>query len=232
MPILKDRREAGRLLARELRKYANRPDVVVLGLPRGGVPVAYEVAMALNAALDVFLVRKLGFPGQEEFAIGALASGDVRVLDMPLIETYAIPERKIERLVQRERAELERRERAYRAGQPPPDVAGKTVILVDDGLATGASMQAAVLALKQARPTRIVVAVPVAPAETCEALRSVADETVCALTPEPFEAVGRWYADFEQTTDEEVQELLQKARARALAASGKRTAAAGEVPAR
>jgi putative phosphoribosyl transferase len=230
--MLKDRPDAGRLLARELRRYANLPDVVVLGLPRGGVPVAYEVATALNAPLDVFLVRKLGFPGQEELAIGALASGGLRVLNMPLIETYAIPEQEIARLVQRERAELERRESAYRAGKPPLDVAGKTVILVDDGLATGASMQAAVLALKQARPARVVVAVPVAPAETCEALRSVADETVCALTPEPFGAVGRWYEDFDQTTDEEVQELLQKARVRTLAASGSRTANAGEAKAR
>ena len=223
MPMLKDRREAGRLLARELRQYANRPDVVVLGLPRGGVPVAYEVATALNAPLDVFLVRKVGFPGHEEFAIGALASGGVRVLNVPLIEAYAIPEEEVARLVQRERAELERRERAYRAGRPPLDVAGKTVILVDDGLATGASMQAAVLALKQARPARVVVAVPVAPAETCKALRSVADETVCGLTPEPFGAVGRWYEDFEQTMDEEVQGLLRRVRARSLAASGPRT---------
>lgn len=218
--MLRDRREAGRLLARELRQYANRPDVVVLGLPRGGVPVAYEVATALDAPLDVFLVRKLGFPGREEFAIGALASGGLRVLNLPLIEAYAIPEEDLARVVQREQAELERRERAYRAGQAPLDVAGKTVILVDDGLATGASMQAAVLALKQARPRWVVVAVPVAPRETCEALRSVADETVCAFTPEPFEAVGRWYADFEQTSDEEVQELLERARVRNLAASG------------
>jgi predicted phosphoribosyltransferase len=215
--MLKDRREAGRLLARELRRYRNRPDVVVLGLLRGGVPVAYEVATALNAPLEVFLVRKLGFPGHEEFAIGALASGGLRVLNSPLIEAYAIPEEEVARLVKRERAELERRERAYRSGRPPLDVAGKTVILVDDGLATGASMQAAVLALKPARPARVVVAVPVAPSETCEGLRSVADETICALTPEPFGAVGRWYEDFEQTTDEEVQGLLRRARARRLA---------------
>lgn len=232
MPILKDRREAGRLLARELRKYANRPDVVVLGLPRGGVPVAFEVATALNAPLDVFLVRKIGFPGQEEFAIGALASGGLRVLNMPVIENYGIPEQQIARLVQRERAELERREAAYRAGRPPLDVARRTVILVDDGLATGASMQAAVLALKEVEPARVVAAVPVAPADACEALRSVADETVCALTPEPFEAVGRWYEDFEQTTDAEVQALLERARARSLAQSGRGTESVPEAKAR
>ncbi|MFY9552334.1 MAG: phosphoribosyltransferase family protein [Thermoanaerobaculia bacterium] len=217
--MLRDRREAGLLLARELRQYANRPDVVVLGLPRGGVPVAFEVATALNVPLDVFLVRKLGLPGHEEFAIGALASGGLRVLNLPLIKAYSIPEQELAKLMAREKAELERREREYRAGLPPLEVAGKTVILVDDGLATGASMQAAVMALKQARPARVVVAVPVAPPEACEALRSLADEVVCALTPEPFQAVGRWYGDFEQTTDGEVKALLERGRARALPGS-------------
>ena len=231
MQILRDRREAGRLLASQLRRYANRPDVLVLGLPRGGVPVAYEVATDLDVPLDVFLVRKLGFPGHEEFAIGALASGGLRVLDLPIIHSYGIPDREISRLIEREQAELERREQAYRGGRPPPDVAGRTVILVDDGLATGSSMRAAALALKQAGPARIVIAVPVAPRETCAALRSVADETVCVLTPEPFGGVGRWYADFEQTSDAEVQDLLRRARARSLQAADRRASPAREAEA-
>jgi putative phosphoribosyl transferase len=211
--MLQDRREGGRLLARKLPTYASRPDVVVLALPRGGVPVAYEVASALHAPLDVFLVRKLGMPGYEELAIGALASGGVRILNAPLIHRYGISEQQVTQITAREEAELERRERAYRGGREPAAVHDRTVILVDDGLATGASMQAAVLALKQAQPARIVVAVPVAPPDTCEGLRSVADSVVCAMTPEPFQAVGRWYENFDQTTDDEVQELLELARA-------------------
>jgi putative phosphoribosyl transferase len=230
--MLRDRREAGRLLARSVQRYADRPDVLVLGLPRGGVPVAYEVATALNAPLDVFLVRKLGMPGHEEFAVGAIASGGLRVLNTAVLEAYSIPEKEIARLAEREQAELERRERVYRGGQPPLHVRGRTVILVDDGLATGSSMQAAVLALKQGRPARTVVAVPVAPPDTCEALRAIADAVHCVLTPEPFEAVGRWYENFEQTTDEEVIELLERARARKLAAPGLEPRSGAETRAR
>jgi putative phosphoribosyl transferase len=218
--MLRDRREAGQLLASKLRDYANRPDVIVLGLPRGGVPVAYEVASALDAPLDVFLVRKLGMPGHEEYAVGALASGGLKVLNRLLLEAYGISEEDLAETVAREQAELERREREYRKGLPPLDVAGKTVILVDDGLATGSSMLAAVRALNEARPTRVVVAVPVAPPQTCEDLRAVADQVVCALTPEPFLAVGRWYANFDQTSDGEVKELLARAQARSLVAAG------------
>ncbi len=210
--VLRNRREAGRLLARELQRYANRSDVVVLGLPRGGVPVAYEVAKALNVPLDVFVVRKLGLPGHEEFAIGALASGGLRVLNVPVIRAYGISEDELATAIEREQKELERRERAYREDRKPPDLYGKTVILVDDGLATGSSMQAAVMALKKAQPDRVIVAVPVAPRETCDALREIADEVVCALTPEPFRAVGLWYQDFDQTSDEEVTKLLESAR--------------------
>lgn len=211
--MLQNRREAGQLLASQLRpQYADRPDVVVLGLPRGGVPVAYEVAAALDAPLDVFMVRKLGMPGHEEYAVGALASGGLQVLNRLMLEAYGISDADLSETVKRERAELERREREYRKGLPPLDVAGKTVILVDDGLATGSSMLAAVRALREARPARIVVAVPVAPLQSCEDLRVVADDVVCALTPEPFLAVGRWYADFDQTSDREVKELLAQAR--------------------
>jgi putative phosphoribosyl transferase len=177
------------------------------------VPVAYEVAKALNVPLDIFVVRKIGLPGHEEFAIGAIASGGLRVLNVPLIRAYEISEDDLAAAIWREERELERRERAYREGRAPPDLSGKTVILVDDGLATGASMQAAVMALKKAQPGRVIVAVPVAPRETCDALRAIADEVVCALTPDPFRAVGLWYRDFEQTSDEEVTRLLEDARA-------------------
>jgi predicted phosphoribosyltransferase len=207
----RDRAEAGRSLAAALEQYAGRNDVVVLALPRGGVPVAYEVARALGAPLDVFLVRKLGVPGHEEYAMGAIAEGGAMVLSEDVIEQLAIPQRAVEAVVQRERAELERRARLYRSG-PPPEVRGRTVILVDDGLATGSSMRAAVAALRSLQPTRIVVAVPVAARETCDALRREADEVVCARTPEPFYAVGLWYENFEQTSDDEVRELLHEAR--------------------
>jgi len=203
----RDRAEAGRALAAELSSYKNRNDVIVFALPRGGVPVAYEVARALGAPLDVFLVRKLGVPGHEEYAMGAIAEGGAMVLSEGVIRELHIPQRAVEATVQKERAELERRARLYRSG-PPPQVRGRTVILVDDGLATGSSMRAAVAALRSLDPARIVVAVPVAARETCEALRQEADEVVCARTPEPFYAVGLWYEDFEQTSDEEVGELL------------------------
>ena len=206
-----DRREAGRFLARELAAYANRPDVIVLALPRGGVPVGYEIAQALHAPLDVFLVRKLGVPGHEEYAMGAIASGGVSVLNEEVVQRLGISPYQIETVAAREQRELERRERAYRGERPPPEVSGRTVILVDDGLATGASMQAAVLALRRLQPARIVVAVPVAAPETCEQLREIADEVVCATTPEPFYAVGLWYEDFSQTSDEEVRALLAQA---------------------
>ncbi len=207
----RDRTEAGRLLAETLREYADRKDVVVLALPRGGVPVGYEVAKALNAPLDVFVVRKLGLPGQEELAMGAIASGGARVLNRELISALGIPDEVVEQVTQDEQRELERREREYRDGRPPIDVRGRTVILVDDGLATGSSMRVAVLALKQKQPTQIVVAVPVAPRESRAETESVADKVVCVVTPEPFWGVGQWYEDFSQTSDEEVRDLLRRA---------------------
>ncbi|MDB5396269.1 MAG: Erythromycin esterase [Rhodospirillales bacterium] len=203
-----DRREAGQRLARELRGYAGRSDVVVLGLPRGGVPVAAEVARALRVPMDVFIVRKLGIPGYEELAMGAVATGGVRVVNDEIIRRLGIPSYVIDAIAEKEQHELRRRERLYRGGRPPPDVKGRTVILVDDGLATGATMQAAVKALKQLQPARIVVAVPTAARETCELLKSQVDKVVCAITPEPFLAVGHWYDDFSQTTDDEVRALL------------------------
>ena len=209
-PLFRDRRAAGRQLAAKLARYAERPDVVVLALPRGGVPVAYEVAQALGAPLDVFVVRKLGVPGHEELAMGAVATGGVRVLNEPIVRALGIPEHVIDTVAAREQAELARRERVYRGDRPPLDVRGRTVILVDDGLATGATMQAAVQALRQQQPARIVVAVPTAAPETCEALRAKVDDVVCAVTPDPFYAVGLWYDDFSQTTDDEVRELLAR----------------------
>jgi erythromycin esterase-like protein/predicted phosphoribosyltransferase len=208
--LFRDRRDAGRLLAENLAAYANRPDALVLALPRGGVPVAYEVARALGAPLDVFVVRKLGVPGYEELAMGAVATGGVRVLNDQLVERLGIPEQMIDAVAARELQELARRERRYRGGRPPPDVRGRTVILVDDGLATGATMHAAIEALRQQKPTRIVVAVPTASPETCEEMKTKADDVICAITPEPFQAVGRWYQDFSQTTDEEVEALLSR----------------------
>jgi len=207
----RDRREAGRVLAQELAAYARRPDVVVLALPRGGVPVAYEVARALGAPLDVFLVRKLGVPGHEELAMGAVATGGVRVLNDQVVRALGIPPDVIDMVAAWEQQELARRERLYRGDRPPPDVKGRTVVLVDDGLATGATMRAALAALRQQQPARRVVAVPTAAAQTCDALRTEADDVVCATTPEPFDAVGFWYEDFSQTTDDEVRELLDRA---------------------
>ena len=210
----RNRRDAGRRLAAELREYAGRADVIVLALPRGGVPVGFEVATALGVPLDVFVVRKLGLPWHEELAMGALASGGVRILDHDLIRTARVSDDDLLRVTAQEQAELERRERRYRGGRQFPPLDHMTVILVDDGLATGASMRAAVAALRKDNPSRIVVAVPVAAPETCDAFRSVADQIICAETPEPFEAVGLWYDDFSQTTDDEVFELLERSRTR------------------
>jgi predicted phosphoribosyltransferase len=209
--VYRDRTEAGRVLAERLGAYADRPDVIVLALPRGGVPVGYEVARALHAPLDVFIVRKLGVPGHEELAMGAVATGGVRVLNEQVVRGLGIPDSVIDAVASWELEELRRRERLYRGERPPPDVRGKTVILVDDGLATGSTMLAAVRALRQQQPARIVVAVPIAAPDTCELLRAEVDDVVCAVTPEPFYAVGLWYRDFSQTTDEEVRELLAQA---------------------
>jgi putative phosphoribosyl transferase len=204
----RDRSEAGRALARALSHYTRRDDVLVLALPRGGVPVGYEVAKELGAPLDVFLVRKLGVPGHEELAMGAIASGGVLVLDESVVRWLGINEGQIQETLARELDELRRREAAYRDGRPLPDLTGKTAILVDDGLATGASMQAAARAVRRHEPARIVIAVPVASRATCDRFREEVDEVVCAETPEPFYAVGNWYEDFSQTSDEEVRELL------------------------
>jgi predicted phosphoribosyltransferase len=205
-----NRREAGAELASKLHHYAGRTDIVVLALPRGGVPVAFEVAEALGAHLDIFLVRKLGMPGHPEYAIGAIASGGVRVLNDEAVRAYRIPERVIDTIASDEQREIERREREYRHGEALTDLLGKVVILVDDGLATGSTMKAAVRAVRQHRPARVVVAVPVGAPDTCDEFAAVADETVCARTPEPFSAVGLWYVDFSQTTDDEVRELLRE----------------------
>jgi putative phosphoribosyl transferase len=206
-----DRFDAGRLLATRLEAYANREDVWVLALPRGGVPVAFEVAKALHAPLDVFLVRKLGVPGHEELAMGAIASGGVMVRNDEVIMGLGVPSYVIDTVVAQEQQELQRREHLYRGDQPFPDLHDRTAILVDDGLATGASMRAAVAALRQHQPAHSVVAVPIAAPDTCKALQAEVDEVVCARTPEPFYAVGLWYEDFPQTTDEEVRELLAQA---------------------
>jgi predicted phosphoribosyltransferase len=212
MPVpFRDRTDAGRQVAARLSRFADRPGVVVLGLPRGGVPVAYEVARALHAPLDIFLVRKLGVPGHEELAMGAIASGGVRVLNEDVVQSLRIPPAAIDYVAAREQAELERRESSYRGGRPAPDVSGRVVILVDDGLATGSTMKAAVAALRQQNPARLVVAVPVAALPTCAELAGLVDEIVCAETPEPFYAVGTWYDDFAQTTDEELRRLLEQA---------------------
>lgn len=207
----RDRMEAGRHLARALTRYTGRPDVLVLGLPRGGVPVAYEVARSLGAELDVFLVRKLGLIGHEELAMGAIASGGIRVINEQVTDALRVPDEVIDSVEERERAELERQERAYRGDRPFPDVKDRTVIVVDDGLATGATMRAAARAIAERGPARLVVAVPVAAPETCEALSDQVDEVVCVLTPDPFQAVGLWYDDFRPTTDDEVRDCLDRA---------------------
>jgi predicted phosphoribosyltransferase len=208
-----DRFEAGKVLAGQLQHYAQRPDVIVLALPRGGVPIAYEISRSLGVPMDVFLVRKLGVPGHEELAMGAIASGGVRVINDEVVTSLQINPKEIDQVAQIEQQELERRERDYRRGDaPPPQVAGKTVILVDDGLATGSTMRAAAEALQLMHPARIVVAVPTASPDTCDAFRQIVDEVVCAITPEPFRAVGIWYEHFPQLSDEEVRELLDRAR--------------------
>lgn len=206
----RDRAEAGRILVQQLAQYAHRPDVVVLALPRGGVPVAYEVASVLNLPLDVFVVRKLGAPGQEELAMGAIASGGVRVVNDDVVRALGISENVVDRVARQEQEELARREQLYRGDRPMVRVQGRTIILVDDGLATGSTMRAAVRALRRQQPARIVVAVPTAAASTCDDLRREVDEMICLMTPEPFYAVGLWYEDFSQTTDREVSDLLSR----------------------
>jgi len=209
--VFEDRFDAGRRLAQLLDKYAGRSEVIVLGLPRGGVPVAYEIARHLGVPLDVFIVRKLGVPGFEELAVGAIASGGVRVLNQDVLRVLPNAEQIINQVTAREQLELERREHLYRNGRPPPELRDRTVILVDDGLATGATMRAAVNALRQRGAARIVIAVPVGAPETCRELAEEVDETICAISPEYFQAVGQFYYDFSQTTDDEVRELLQRA---------------------
>ena len=211
MDAYRNRVEAGRRLARELGGYAHDPAGLVLGLPRGGVPVAFEVAKALGLPLDVFLVRKLGVPGFRELAMGALASGGTRVLNQEVLESYGIGHQELEAVTEAERKELDRREHAYRADRPPLDLEDRTVILVDDGLATGATMKAAVEAVRSLNPARIVVAVPVAPPDTCAELEARVDTLVCPLRPPWFSAIGQWYEDFDQTTDDEVRALLARA---------------------
>jgi putative phosphoribosyl transferase len=205
-----NRREAGEELARRLGHLAGRTDVVVFALPRGGVPVGYEVARALKAPLDVFLVRKLGLPGHPELAMGAIASGGVRVLNSDVVAWYSVPEAIIDEIAREEQAELERRERVYREGRPAVEVGGRVVVLIDDGLATGSTMKAAVRAVRAGAPSRVIVAVPVGALDTCREFQSIADEVVCARMPEHFRAVGQWYRDFSQTTDQEVQSLLHE----------------------
>ena len=207
----RDRKDAGRLLAERLAEYANRDDVIVLALPRGGVPVGFEVARALHAPLDVFVVRKLGVPGHEELAMGAIASGGVLVLEREVVEHMGIPPYVINEVAAREERELLRREREYRDDRPEPEFRGRTAILVDDGLATGSTMRAAVKALRTRQPAKIVVAVPVAAPSSRAELAAEVDEIVCARTPEDFHSVGEWYLEFGQTTDEEVTELLNAA---------------------
>ena len=209
--VYRDRRDAGRVLATSLRAHAGRPGLLVLALPRGGVPVAAEVAEALHAPLDVFVVRKLGMPGHEEYAMGAIASGGVRVLDEQTVHRLGLSDDEVDAVTRAEQRELDRRERLYRDDRPMTDLRGRTVILVDDGLATGSTMLAAVRAVRAQRPARIVVAVPTAAADTCDMLRDEADEVICADTPDAFRAVSLLYDDFSQTSDEEVRQLLQQA---------------------
>jgi putative phosphoribosyl transferase len=209
--LFRDRTDAGRSLARELTAYANRPDVLVLGLPRGGVPVAYEVAVALRAPLDIILVRKLGVPGEQELAMGAIASGGVRVLNEDVVRMIGIPNSVIEAVAAKEQRELDRRERLYRGARPAPVIEGKTIILVDDGIATGATVRAAIALVRQQRPAAVVVATPVAPASTCDELEADVDELICVMAPRDFLAIGFWYESFPQTTDDEIRLLLDQA---------------------
>jgi putative phosphoribosyl transferase len=207
----KNRTEAARVLTELLTRYAGRADLFVLGLPRGGVPIAYEIARTLEAPLDLMLVRKLGLPGQEELAMGAIAMGGIRVLNAEVVEGLGVPAAVIDKVAAAELRELQRRERAYRGDRPVPDLAGQCVILVDDGLATGATMRAAIAAVRRHTPACVVVAVPVAPAATVVSLLQEADDVVCPATPEPFFGIGQWYEDFAQVTDEEVCQLLERA---------------------
>jgi predicted phosphoribosyltransferase len=207
----RDRRDAGMILANNLAQYKDRPDVIVLALPRGGVPVAYEVARELNAPLDVFIVRKLGVPGHEELGMGAIATGGIRILHDGIIRELGIAQQTIDIVTMNEQKELARRETLYRGDHRPPEIEGRIVIVVDDGLATGSTMKAALAALRQQHPARLIVAVPTAPASTVEELRKIADEVVCPIMPEPFYAIGGSYANFSQTTDEEVQGLISRA---------------------
>jgi len=209
--MFRNRSDAGRALGERLLAYAGRPNLRILGLPRGGIPVAFEVAQRLEAPLDVFVVRKLGVPGQEELAMGAIASGGVRIVNQDVVSALGLSQRTLDRVAEAEQAELLRREQSYRGARPPLDVAGATVILVDDGLATGSTMRAAVAAVRQKRPDRIVVAVPVAAPSTRDEMAREVDEVVCVDTPDPFLAVGRFYDDFAQTTDAEVHDLLERA---------------------
>ncbi len=206
-----NRVEAGRMLARRLIEYANRTDVIVLALPRGGVPIAYEVVKQLQIPLDIFLVRKLGVPWQEELAMGAIASGGVRILNEDLFRVLQLPASVIEEVTMKERQELARRERLYRGDKPFPNLKGRAVIVIDDGIATGSSMRAAVVALRQHQPERIIVATPVGAISTCNNLGKIANEVICLLTPEPLNSIGEWYEDFEQVTDNEVRDLLEQA---------------------
>ena len=211
MVPFRDRRDAGKKLAQRLTAYSECQDGLILALPRGGVPVAYEVALSLRIPVDIFIVRKLGVPGREELAFGAIASGGVRVLNGDVVRMLSIPDEVINFVAKREFQELQRREQLYRGNRPAPDVRNRTVILIDGGLATGASMRAAVAGLRALHPARIVIAVPTAAPEACEAFQSEVDEIICAVTPELFYGVGRWYEDFSQVTDEEVRTLLQEA---------------------
>jgi predicted phosphoribosyltransferase len=213
--IFTDRLDAGRQLAEILKEYAGRDDVVVLALPRGGVPVAWEVAKELDAPLDVFVVRKLGAPGREELAIGAIASGNVQILNQRLIDALGVHAGDIEEIARREAEELQRREKEYRGEAPPHEVKAKVAIIVDDGLATGSTMRAAVSALEGMQPAKLVVAVPTSSPETCEEFRALVDEVHCVSTPVNFSAVGQWYKDFSQTSDEEVQAIMRQSRDRA-----------------
>jgi len=207
----RDRKEAGKLLAAQLAAYANQQDVIVLALPRGGVPVGFEIAQALHVPLDVIVVRKLGVPGQEELAMGAIATGGICILNKDVVQFLNIPDEVIDDITAQELQELERREHLFRGERPAYDVGGRTVILVDDGIATGATMHAAVAAIKQRQPTRIIIAVPTAAPSTCDEFAAEVDELVCVIRPEPFIAVGYWYRQFSQTSDEEVRSLLERA---------------------
>lgn len=216
MKEYEDRYEAGKILARELQGYANQSDTLVLALPRGGVPVAYEVALALSLPLDVFMVRKLGVPGHEELAMGAISTGGYKVFNQDIIESLGISESMIEAAIAEQQQELQRRERVYRGSHPDPEIKGKTIILVDDGIATGATIRVALKALRHQNPTKLIVAVPVASPTTCDELAEMTDEVICPLQPEDLRAVGVWYRDFSQTTDKVVIDLLEKANQRKL----------------